>query len=69
MKANLLLSVLFVNLLLFSCKNDTSLPQVTQIPFKTSNSDNYGVMNSDGTISFEDEFKNMSSIAVNNIFL
>ena len=68
MKANLLLSVLFVNLLLFSCKNDTSLPQVTQIPFKTSNSDNYGMMNPDGTILFEDEFKNMPSIAVNNIF-
>lgn len=68
MKANLLLSVLFVNLLLFSCKNDTSLPQVTQIPFKTSNSDNYGMMTPDGTILFEDEFKNMPSIAVNNIF-
>ena len=68
MKANLLLSVLFVNLLLFSCKNDTSLPQVTQIPFKTSNSNNYGMMNPDGTILIENEFKSMPSIAVNNIF-
>lgn len=58
----------FIELLTFSCKNNSSLPEVTQVPFKVSDSDKYGMMNVDGSILFEDEFDQLPSIAVNGIF-
>ena len=44
------------------------MPEVTQVPFKVSDSDKYGMMNVDGSILFEDEFDQLPSIAVNGIF-
>lgn len=67
MKTNLL-SIILLSCLFFSCKNNTSLPEVTQVPFKVSDSDKYGMMNVDGSILFEDEFDQLPSIAVNGIF-
>lgn len=58
---------LFV-LLFISCKNDSSFPTVTQVAFKASESDKYGMMDLDGDILFEDKFENKPSVAVNGIF-
>ena len=59
---------LSLGLILASCHNEESLPFITQISFKSSSSDKYGMMNLDGSILFEDEFENKPSVAVNGVF-
>ena len=57
-----------ISFLLSACSNKDSLPQLTHIPCKISNSDIWGMVGTDGEILFENEFENEPNIAVNGVF-
>ncbi|MCM1352375.1 MAG: WG repeat-containing protein [Alistipes senegalensis] len=51
-----------------SCDKHGSMPEITHLPFKAAKSDNWGLIGTDGTVLFEDEFYKTPSAVVNGVF-
>lgn len=51
-----------------SCDRHGSMPEVTHLPFKAVKSDNWGLIGTDGTVLFEDEFYRKPSVVINGVF-
>jgi hypothetical protein len=62
-----IVTFLFVLQLLCSCGQDNGC-EFTHIPFKTNDSDRWGLIGIDGKILFEDKFSNIPSVVINGIF-
>lgn len=62
----LLLSALIP--LAISCSKRSSIPEITHLPFKTTESGRFGLIGTDGSVLIEDEFKDTPSVVVNGVF-
>lgn len=55
-------------LLATSCGKRSSMPEITHLPFKTTEAGRFGLIGTDGSVLIEDEFKGEPSAVVNGIF-
>lgn len=56
-------------LAIISCSEEVERSEIGYLPFKTSENGKWGMIGTDGTVLFEDEFKDEPTVAMNNRFL
>jgi hypothetical protein len=70
MKDKSIKAIVFIAILAFlcACSQNDKRGITTHLPFKTNESDRWGLIGTDGKILFENEFENEPSIVMNGIF-
>jgi hypothetical protein len=70
MKNKSMKATLFITILAFlcACSQNDKRGITTHLPFKTNESDRWGLIGTDGKILFENEFENEPSVVINGIF-
>jgi hypothetical protein len=62
--------ILIATLLAFvSCSENTAQSEIGYLPFKSSENGKWGMIGTDGTVLFEEEFKDEPTVAMNDRFL
>lgn len=71
MKRLLINGIIFIAALLafVSCSENTAQSEIGFLPFKSSENGKWGMIGTDGTVLFEEEFKDEPTVAMNDRFL